>query len=70
MFGCQDGFIYVLSTADGRLVWKFIGAPGDRSAMLNSRPTSAFPALGSVLICHNRVYAAVGYHAYVDGVAF
>jgi hypothetical protein len=70
VFGCQDGHIFALSTTDGRLVWKFNGALGDRSALLNGRLTSACPAPGSVLVRHNRVCATVGYHAYLGGVAF
>lgn len=48
VFGCQDGAIYALSTADGALVWRFDGAPGRRLAMLNGRLASAFPAPGGL----------------------
>jgi outer membrane protein assembly factor BamB len=69
IFGCQDGCIYALSTADGALAWKFNGALGGRLAMLNGRLTSAHPAPGSVLVADDRVYATVGYHTFLGGIA-
>ena len=68
VFGCQDGAIYALSTADGALVWRFDGAPGRRLAMLNGRLASAFPAPGSVVVVGDKVHATVGYHVYLGGL--
>ena len=56
----DDGFLYCLAAADGRLVWKFRGGPGARMVLGNDRMTSAWPARGGPVVQDGIVYFAAG----------
>ena len=56
----DDGFLYCLAAADGRLVWKFRGGPGERMVLGNDRMTSAWPARGGPVVLDGVVYFAAG----------
>ena len=57
-FVCDDGYLYCLQAADGRVAWKFFGAPFDRKVLGNDRITSIFPARGAPVIYDDTVYFA------------
>jgi len=56
----DDGLLYCLAAADGRLLWKFRGALADRRLLGNERLISTWPARGGPVIGENAVYFAVG----------
>ena len=62
VFGCKDGWVYVLSLMDGSLLWKNMAAPAERLIMVDEKLQSAWPALGPVLIGGNSVTVAAGLH--------
>ena len=66
--GSQDGRIYALRQDTGEIVWSFLAAPSARSAMLNGRLASAFPAPGSVTIAGDKLLVTAGYHSYLGGI--
>ena len=43
-FVSDDGYLYCLDAADGRLDWKFRGGPADRRVLGNARLISTWPA--------------------------
>lgn len=57
-FCSDDGFLYCVRVADGRLAWKFRGAPGPLHAIGNHRLVSAWPARGGPVIRDDTVYFA------------
>ncbi len=57
-FCSDDGFLYCVDAADGRLVWKFNGAPSSQHAIGNMRLTSAWPARGGPVVRDGTVYFA------------
>ncbi|MFK8113280.1 MAG: PQQ-binding-like beta-propeller repeat protein [Rubripirellula sp.] len=57
-FCCDDGFLYCVEVASGKLLWKFSGAPNSQHALGNQRLTSAWPARGGPVVRENRVYFA------------
>ncbi|MDP6633838.1 MAG: PQQ-binding-like beta-propeller repeat protein [Phycisphaerae bacterium] len=59
-FTSDDGYLYCLGAADGKLVWKFRGGPGDRSVLGNDRLTSMWPARTSAMVCEGKVYFGAG----------
>ncbi|TWT84112.1 Serine/threonine-protein kinase AfsK [Planctomycetes bacterium CA13] len=59
-FTSDDGFLYCVSAADGKLVWKFDGTPNSQHAIGNQRITSAWPARGGPVIRDGTVYFAAG----------
>ncbi|QDT88878.1 outer membrane protein assembly factor BamB family protein [Gimesia algae] len=54
----DDGFLYCLDSATGKLVWKFSGAPGAQKALGNKRGISAWPARGGPVLYDDTVYFA------------
>ncbi|MCX8154967.1 MAG: PQQ-binding-like beta-propeller repeat protein [Verrucomicrobiae bacterium] len=54
----DDGWLYCISAAEGKLHWKFRGGPSPRKALGNSRLVSAWPARGGPVIRDNVVYFA------------
>jgi len=66
-FGSRDGWIYCLAADDGRLVWRFQAAPGDRRIVVNGQLESAWPAHGSLIADAKAVYACVGRQTQLDG---
>ncbi|MCP4782653.1 MAG: PQQ-binding-like beta-propeller repeat protein [Fuerstiella sp.] len=59
----DDGYLYCLSGADGKLIWKFRGAPRDRRdrrLLGNKRLISVWPARGGPVLADGVVYFAAG----------
>ncbi len=59
----DDGFLYCLDTADGKLRWKFRGLPTgreDRMLLGSGRLISLFPARGGPVLHKGIVYFAAG----------
>lgn len=59
-FGCDDGHLYCLSAADGRLLWKFRGGPSDRRVLGNTRLICTWPVRGAPVVADDTVYFAAG----------
>jgi outer membrane protein assembly factor BamB len=59
-FASDDGYLYCLKQADGKLVWKFRGGPSDRKILGNDRLISTWPARGAPVIADGMVYFAAG----------
>ena len=57
-FCSDDGFLYCVDPATGKLRWKFDGAPNRQQAIGNRRLTSAWPARGGPVIRDGTVYFA------------
>jgi outer membrane protein assembly factor BamB len=74
IFGSDDGHVYCLSAGDGRLLWKYRGAPGPRKIIGHERLISCWPVSGGPVLVDGKVYFANGvwpiegifYHA-LDG---
>ncbi len=49
-FTSDDGLLYCVDGATGKLAWKFRGAPGDRKVLGNERIISTWPARGAPVI--------------------
>ncbi|MBM4047311.1 MAG: hypothetical protein FJ279_19575, partial [Planctomycetes bacterium] len=58
--GSDDGHVYCLSGTDGRVLWKFRGAPNDRQAMGNGRMMSVWPVRTGVLVANGVAHFAAG----------
>ena len=56
----DDGFLYCLDAAAGRLVWKFRGGPADRRILGNDRLISTWPARGGPVLDGGTIYFAAG----------
>jgi len=67
LFGSADGYIYALSALNGKLVWRFQAAPGDRRIFANGQLESVWPVHGSILVNDDRIIAAAGRSSYLDG---
>jgi outer membrane protein assembly factor BamB len=67
LFGCADGCIYCVRTADGKLVWRFRAAPRHRRIVSYGRLESAWPVHGSVLVQDGVITAAAGRSMFLDG---
>ncbi len=57
-FASDDGCLYCLRAADGRLRWKYRGAPSERKVLGNKRLISAWPARGAPVIVDGKIYFA------------
>ena len=57
-FSSDDGYLYCLQAADGRLVWRFRGGPSPQKAIGNQRVISAWPARGGPVERDGVVYFA------------
>ena len=67
LFGSADGWVTCLRAADGRLAWRFRGAPAERRILVDNRLESAWPVPGSVLVLDGVAYFAAGRSSYLDG---
>jgi len=67
LFGCRDGYVYCLSSGDGKLAWRYRVAPGRQQAVAFDQAESVWPVHGSVLFQDGVVYAAAGRSSYLDG---
>ena len=56
----DDGHLYCLELATGRLIWKHDGAPRKRRALGNGRVISSWPARGGPVVGDGTVYYAAG----------
>jgi len=56
----DDGYLYALGAADGRLLWKVRGGPSDRRLVGNERVISTWPARGGPVVADDTVYFAAG----------
>jgi len=62
-FGSDDGYLYCLNAADGKLLWKLRGAPQDRPDyrhLGNNRLVSFWPVRGGPVLADGVVYFAAG----------
>ena len=57
-FVSDDGCLYCVDVASGKLRWKFLAAPGTRRIVGNQRLISTWPARGGVVIRDGVVYFA------------
>lgn len=67
LFGSADGWIYSVREEDGKLVWRFRGAPNDRRIVVRGQLESAWPIHGSVLLHKGELVVAAGRSSYLDG---
>jgi len=67
IFGSADGWVYCLRAADGRLAWRFRGAPKERLIGAFGQLESAWPVHGSVLVQNGTAYFAAGRSSQLDG---
>jgi len=56
----DDGHLYCLRAADGKLQWKFRGGPSGRRLIGNQRLISTWPARGGPVVADGTVYFAAG----------
>lgn len=56
----DDGWLYALALADGRVLWKHRGGPDARMCLGNERMISRWPARGGPVIVGETVYYAAG----------
>jgi len=59
-FVSDDGCLYCLDAAGGKLLWKKRGGPDERKVIGNDRLTSMWPARGGPAIRDGKVYWAAG----------
>jgi outer membrane protein assembly factor BamB len=55
-FVADDGHLYCVDAADGRLHWRINGGPGDRRILGNHRLISTWPARGGPVLHEGRLY--------------
>lgn len=67
LFGSNDGWVYCLRVADGKLAWRFRAAPEDRRTMVDNQLESVWPVHGNVLVMEGVAYFAAGRSVYLDG---
>ena len=56
----DDGLLYCLAAADGKLLWKLRGGPGRSMVLGNRRMVSRWPARGGPAVAEGVVYFAAG----------
>ncbi len=57
-FVSDDGYLYCVTAAEGRLVWKSRGGPSDRKILGNGRLISTWPARGAPVLADGKIYFA------------
>jgi len=61
VFACSDdGWLYCLSAADGKLLWRFHGGPRDERMLGNQQMISRWPVRSGVAVDRGTVYFAAG----------
>ena len=70
LFGCSDGWVYCLCSADGSLAWRFRAAPENRLIVDRNRLESAWRVHGSVIIVKDIMYCTAGRSSFLDGGIF
>lgn len=58
LFSSDDGYLYCVAAADGRLRWRFLGGPTERKVIGNRRVISSWPARGGPVVADGTVYFA------------
>lgn len=56
VFGSDDGYVYCLNVADGKLLWKHQAAPREHRVLGNQRLSSAWPVRGAPVVDQGQVY--------------
>ncbi len=56
----DDGFVYCLATASGKLIWQFRAAPSARQLVGNGRMISRWPLRTGALVLDGTVYVTAG----------
>jgi hypothetical protein len=59
-FGSDDGRVYCLAAASGKLLWKRRAAPSGRKVLGNGSMISVWPVRGGIVVADGRVYCAAG----------
>ena len=59
-FGSDDGHLYCLGAADGRLIWKFRAVPSERKLLGGGRLISVWPVRGGPVLHDGKIYFAAG----------
>jgi outer membrane protein assembly factor BamB len=67
LFGSADGRVYCLRLSDGKEVWRFLAAPGQRRVIAFGQVESAWPVHGSVLVQKGVAYCTAGRSTFLDG---
>ncbi len=68
--GSRDGWAYALNAANGKLVYRFRGAPAERRMLAFDRLESSWPIHGSILVTNGVAYLTAGRQSFVDGGIF
>ena len=58
LFTSDDGYLYCVAAADGKLRWRFLGGPSERKVIGNRRVISSWPARGGPVVADGTVYFA------------
>src|SRR5258706_14293471 len=58
--GSDDGYLYALESATGRLIWKFKAAPKSRPILGNARLIDTWAVRGGPVVEGGKVYLAGG----------
>ncbi len=64
LFGSDDGFMYCLNGADGKLIWKFRAVPSNRKVIGNGRLVSVWAIRGGPVVADDVIYFAAGVWAF------
>jgi outer membrane protein assembly factor BamB len=59
-FGSDDGYVYCLTSDEGKLIWKYRPGPSDEKVVGNGRMISRWPIRTSVLVDDRTVYFGAG----------
>ena len=70
LFGSRDGWVYCLSLAKGKLLWRFRAAPADMKTIAMDQLESLWPVNGSILVQNGVAYFAAGRNSYLDDGIF
>ena len=65
-FGSDDGFVYCLAAADGKLMWKLRGGPADEWLLARGEMVSRWPIRTGVLVDRGVAYFGAGIFPHDD----
>jgi outer membrane protein assembly factor BamB len=65
--GCHDGWVYALRAKDGQLAWRTRIAPWEKRLVAYGQVESVWPAIGTVLLHDNVLFAHAGRTTESDG---
>jgi outer membrane protein assembly factor BamB len=66
-FGANDGYVYALSSHDGRLAWRTRAAPLEERMVSYGKVESPWPVTGAVLVSQGLLFASAGRSGVSDG---